>query len=181
MMSDVKKVGLVKKIDYRPLVAGKPVLVIVDMQPRFQASHDPAVLAGVAEAIRGAKARQEPIVVLEFAIKGMIPPVYSPTHKSLTDILEDPADPAFWSLKFKFTVGGAREVLIACKDFGFADTHFRVCGVNTSQCVYETALGLANKRPGCRVEVLSAAVNDKDDNGDPWLPYENVRSLIQVV
>lgn len=167
-----------KKIDYRLLIAGKPVLVVVDMQPRFRASCDPRTLQNVASQIRGAIARQEPIVVLEVAVPDTSP-IFSRTHKELLDILDDVDNPAFWALKIKTTVSGGNEVLKACHAYGFDQRHFRLCGVNTSACVYETAKALALSRPGSKVEVIASAVNDKVPNGLSC--YSLISHLVSVV
>ena len=167
-----------KKIDYRPLIAGKPVLVVVDMQPRFRASCDPRTLQNVASQIRGAIARHEPIVVLELAVPGTAPD-FSRTHKELLDILDDVDNPAFWVLKIKTTVAGGNEVLKACHTYGFDQRHFRICGVNTSACVYETAKALAISRPDSKVEVIASAVNDIDP--DAWQCYSLMSHLVSVV
>lgn len=166
------------KVDYRPLVAGKPVLVVVDMQSRFSAANDKTTIEAVAAEIRGAIARQEPIVVLELAIPSMSPS-FCRTHQCLLDILESRENPAFWVLKLKSTVDGAREVLTACNTFGFSQEHFRLCGVNTALCVYETAMGLARRRPGAKVEVLRRAVNCSTEH--PWLNYPLVSAMVSVV
>lgn len=167
-----------KKIDYRPLIAGKPVLVVVDMQPRYRASCDPRTLQNVAAQIRGAIARNEPIVVLELAVPGTAPD-FSRTHRELLDILEAVENPAFWVLKIKTTVSGGNEVLTACRTYGFDQRHFRICGVNTSACVYETAKAIALSRPGSKVEVIASAVNDIDPNA--WKYYGQIKHLVGVV
>ncbi len=166
------------KIDYRPLVAGKPVLVVVDMQSRFAAANCPTTIAAVEAEIKAARARQEPIVVLELAIPSLHPEFHR-THKRLLEVLDEPDNQAFWVLKLKSTVDGSKEVLTACRSFGFSTEHFRIVGVNTSMCVYETAVGIARRCPGRRVEVLAHAVNDS--SSEPWLNYELVAHMVQVV
>ncbi len=167
-----------KKIDYRPLIAGKPVLVVVDMQPRFQAACDANTLKNVEEQIRGAIARNEPIVVLELMVPDAAPNI-SRTHKQLLDILDDVDNPAFWVLKIKSTTSGGNEVLTACRSYGFDQHHFRLCGVNTTACVYETAKALAVSRPGSKVEVIASAVNDIKP--DALRCYALIKHLVGVV
>lgn len=177
MIDPAKTSPKLSRADVVRLTAGKPTLVVVDMQPRFyRASRDPVTLEAVKQEILGAKARQEPIVVLEFFLPGFTPNIERTTHEELIAALEDERNPAMWSLKFKTTVGGSNKVLAACREFGFGDTHFRICGVNTSACVFHTALGLLNSRPNARIEVIAAAVNDTLAD-DPWLNYEMVPAL----
>ena len=162
------------------LTAGKPVLVVVDMQPQyFKASRDQATLAAVKAEILGAKERGEPIVVLEFILPGLTPTVERSTAAELVEVLEDENTPAIWVLKFKTTVDGSKQVLTACRTFGFNDGHFRLCGVNLSACVFQTALGMLNHRPLSRVEVLAGAVNDSLCE-DPWMNFDMVLAITVV-
>lgn len=163
------------------LTSGQPVLVVVDMQPRFyRASRNPATIEAVKQEIIGAKARGEPIIVLEFFLPGITPTIERTTDEDIVAVLEDASNPALWVLKFKTTVSGANKVLSACREFGFGDGHFRLCGVNTSACVFHTARDLVNSRPLARVEVIAGAVNDTLADHDPWLSYQMVPA-IQVV
>jgi hypothetical protein len=82
-------------------------------------------------------------------------------------------------LKIKTTVAGGNEVLKACHTYGFDQRHFRICGVNTSACVYETAKALAISRPDSKVEVIASAVNDIDP--DAWQCYSLISHLVSVV
>lgn len=153
------------------------VLVVIDMQPCFSAACDPRVISAVAEEIIAAKARRESIVVLEL-VSPAIPPQMSPrTHQRLLNILEDEQDPARWVLKFKATEDGSAEVVEACRlfrqIFGMP-FRFRLCGVNTRGCVFETAVGLLTRQPGCTVEVIARAVNDTHPN--PWQRYRAMGS-----
>jgi nicotinamidase-related amidase len=178
------------KIDHRPQVPVKPVLVVVDMQPLFPAANCPTTIAAVEAEIKAARDRQEPIVVLEMAVPSLHHQ-FHPTHKCLLDVLDEPGEKALWVRTLKFTMDGSNEVLTAYSGFGFTEVpapfrridfskeHFRVVGVNTSESVYKTAVGIARSRPGARVEVLAHAVNDSSI--DPWDKYEMIASMVQVV
>src|SRR2546428_523598 len=97
---------------------GEYTLVVVDMQPGFSSSLDPATLAAVEREILAAMRLRNPIVLLEYRS-------YDETNKVLTAHLTGRYD--LFATKTKGTDDGSKEVLQACKEKGFTTQLFRVC------------------------------------------------------
>ncbi len=131
-------------------------LVVVDMQPDFEASNNPATIANVKREIIEAKAKQMPILFLEV-------PYFSPlderglrhTHQELTQLVKFYPNTTRYPIE-KLRSDGSYQVLWACEQNHYTNSHFRICGVNTNICVYETAVGLSQNGV---VEVIKNACN----------------------
>ncbi len=125
-----------------------PVLVVVDMQLEFKASRDPETLDEVAAEIKGAIARGEAIIFLEYKDSK------SGTYQSLLALVQGYQ---FWTTAEKKNDGGAKEVFDACMDNGYWPENFRICGVNADGCIFATVVGLRDKLPNSRIEVVRHA------------------------
>lgn len=115
------------------------ILVVVDMQPLFRASLRPHLLSAVEGEVAQAVALGLPVVVLE-----CYPQVNGATHQEILAPLA-----GYDTLKHivlqKQSSSGGRQVFEACRLFGW-DSQFetvRFCGVNTTDCVFETASDLS--------------------------------------
>jgi len=129
-------------------------LVIVDMQPVFPASKIESVKEGVLREVRLAKRRGDAVVVVEFA-------GYNNTHNSIMqEIYKCKLDLAIVK---KCQNDGSAEVIQACRKHYFSCKRFRVCGVNRTACVQDTAEGLAEDEPHSKVEVVWDATADSYD------------------
>lgn len=124
-------------------------LVIVDMQRDFPASRDKRVIAGVVNQIKLAKKYGWPIVILEYNNTSF------ETHPVILSRLDDYRNR--YIIMFKYRDGGGKQVLNACMRNGFPDKFFRVCGVNTSFCVYSTVEDLVKDNK--KVEIVTKACN----------------------
>lgn len=130
-------------------------LVVVHMQGHLSAARYPPTVAGVQRMIRQAINDSAAIIFTWF-------PYYSPSD-------EAPCPPPLSELTElingyergvcieHFGSDGSWSVLHECARRHWPPDVFRVCGVNTEACVYETACGLA--RSGATVEVWLKACN----------------------
>lgn len=133
------------------------ILVVVDMQPLFRASKCPALLSAVESEVAQAVAQGLPVLVLE-----CYPQVNGATHQSLLAPLA-----GYDTLKHivlqKQSSSGGRQVFEACRLFGW-DSQFqtvRFCGVNTTDCVFETASDLSLYLREMHLTFVSGACADE--------------------
>lgn len=122
-------------------------LVIIDMQPDF-IKYQPDIdklIAAVIEEIKIARSNNNPIIVLEYHGNGK-------TDARLRKHLDD-YQRTFY-LK-KFGDSGASELLRFFEGKSWGVISLRVCGVNTTACVFKTVLDLHNAKMW--VEVVSWA------------------------
>lgn len=122
------------------------VLVVVDMQPRFDASNDERVLQRNERAILEALEADVPIVVLEYKW-------YGKTHKRLMDLIKK----GRYVVKKKDSDDGSFEVNQAICRLKIEPKVLFITGVNANACVESTFQGLAET--GFVVKVLSGACN----------------------
>ena len=123
-----------------------PILVLVDMQPIYNASH--RVLDQVEQELSLALSEQWHIVALMWQGKG---PIYGRLLKMMQ------RSSTRFVLRRKNNKDGSPEVLHALQSKGWQAERFRIVGVNTHQCVQATTIGLADKLPQIPVEVLTNA------------------------
>jgi len=128
------------------------ILVVIDMQPGFRASLNEATIDCVAGEIRAARAANLPIVILEYA-------KYPATHERLLQLVEGYENVA---IETKREDDGSEELLEACIGNEYFQNVYRVCGVNTLQCVQSTVLGVADRLEDSRIEVVKSACNDEE-------------------
>lgn len=153
-------------------------LVIIDMQPEAPAARDEQVMAAVHAEIDIAKENQWPICIvqvpcLDFYIRKI---ALKPTHESIMQKLKDYPH---YTVVDKDTTDGGYVLIAACKDKGYNTSHFRVCGVLTEACVFETVRTLSH-RFNATVEVVKAACNSQDGCDKHWLLYAPLTSVILV-
>jgi len=130
-------------------------LCIIDMQSNFEASLNKNVLAGVLHEIQLAKRRHDPIIVVEYDRAGCVE-----TQQCVLDaVLKSGCE---FDICFKYDDDGSHQVKAACRKNRFSQKKFRVCGVNRSFCVFDTACGLVNNsRKHSIVEVAWNATGDR--------------------
>lgn len=127
-------------------------LVIVDMQPGFDASNHKPTIEACKRQILTAMQNGCPIVVLEMGCENN-----GQTHESLRQLLT--GYDRFVRVS-KEQSDGSRELLAACRNRWFPMHRFLVCGVNIHACVESTVRGLSNSMPAARIEVVKEACND---------------------
>lgn len=141
-------------------------LVIVDMQPQFLASTKKDTLAAVEREIRFAMEKKAAIIILEYRNWG-------PTNPTITDLTDSYQRCA---VSEKALDDGSREILNTCKEQGFSNRRFRVCGVNTHACVEATVSGLAKAASRSRIEVVKETCNDSE--GNDWRDFPKRRNIV---
>jgi len=110
-----------------------PCLVVIDMQPRFRASNNPATLEAVIGLMHAAAEAGYPCIILE--AEG-----YGDSHKSILQAAARSKN-SIRTIKLRNS-DGTFEVLHSCIQLGTSPAHFVLCGVNSDACVEDLALGL---------------------------------------
>jgi nicotinamidase-related amidase len=119
-------------------------LVVVDMQPGFEAANGERVGKNCLREIKEAVRVGAHIVFLEFVGHG----------ETLPELTAPVSDYPFSHAKTKFVDDGSPEVQQAIKERGFMIGRFRVIGINTDWCVRSTVEGLRKRFPNSFVEVV---------------------------
>ena len=153
----------------------KYTLVVVDMQPDFSASNDPNTRTAVEWEVRKAIKRGLPVVVLEIPYFSPIDEDgLEPTHRSIMNLLSGYKR---YQVVQKRWSDGSSHVISSCEDHMYGQQRFRVCGVNTDECVLQTVLGLARRLPMSKIKVVKNACNAAVDRDcwDKFLVAPNVK------
>lgn len=144
-------------------------LVVVDMQSKYPAANDPAVIGAVEQEILDAIRLKMPIIFLEYLSwrRGVTLRDMPPTHERLTDHVK------FYphvELGEKWRDDGSDKVLNICNERRFVQTRFRIVGVNTDVCVRATVEGLNEAMPKSIIEVIVSACNTDQatDSKEAW-------------
>lgn len=103
----------------------KTVLVVIDMQPRFEAAECNKTASAIIALINEAKLAGSLIVILEYESHGSTRP----------DIMEAVESYHNYKVTTKNTDGGGKEV----QEFVNGQTRAALCGVNYGACVFHTA------------------------------------------
>jgi nicotinamidase-related amidase len=149
------------------------VLVVVDMQPGYGKSMTPGVIDAVELLVRKARQADSLVVFLEFCDEPTLPRLIRQVRAYDQFVVEQ-----------KNRCDGSDEVLDACAR-GLYDTNaFVVCGVDTDDCVLQTAHNLAYQLPGSQVDVVREACGQEEGNNwdkFPRAPNLDVVSIGEVV
>ena len=152
------------------IMRAKELLIVVDMQPKFEVSCDVEVLEAVASQIRAAKRRGWPICFLEFDGN------FGSTHKVLRELASDYSKHDY---VYKSEADGSLQIADWLKgNPQFWAGIFRVCGVNLHCCVKHTANGLAHKFPENIVKVLRKACRDTEHTTGNWHKFTSFANLV---
>jgi len=129
-------------------------LVIVDMQPEFEAVNEDWLIEAVCEEIALAKRRNLAIIVLEYD-------GFGETHQ---DIMDTIGDYPKCFVETKFDDDGSEEVANICTQHDLPEK-FVVCGVNYSACVQRTITGMVYEQHyyAGDIAVLYHACNDPEN------------------
>jgi len=122
-------------------------LVVIDMQPEFEAANDPKCIVGVAKQIWMAQQQKWPIVLVEYSGCGE-------THDVFADMLKGYSSKARIS---KTDDDGSLEVVRCLRRRKFPHHRLRICGVNADCCVYETVEGLLYRLEKSHIELAKEA------------------------
>jgi nicotinamidase-related amidase len=124
-------------------------LVVVDMQPNFNAAMGKRVRANVLREIKQAIEDHAGIIFLEYWASGH-------THDELLKAVES-INYKHYNVLTKHTDDGSKEVWMQINEPGYSKSHIKVCGVNTDCCVYSTVCGLTGRLPRTMIEVIEDA------------------------
>lgn len=124
-------------------------LVIIDMQDNFLASRKESVQKDIAKQIKKAMKDRAGIIFVEYLGCGK-------TYSQLVDLSED-YDRSF--TVYKDRDDGSKEVLNCLVDKKLPKSRLRVCGVNTQFCVRSTAVGLRDKLPKSKLQIIAKSCN----------------------
>lgn len=146
-------------------------LVVVDMQPQFEAAKSRRCVENVLAEIAAAKAANAAIIVLEYVNFG-------PTNSRIVKAVRS-YDRGYF--KVKCWDDGSDEVLSMCSICQLSRS-FRVVGVNYGACVKATAIGLRSH--GYHVEVVKKACRqpkhwDNIEDGGSLYTRRNVTRMLQ--
>lgn len=130
-------------------------LCIIDMQATFEASMEPSIKTPILREIELAKKNNQNIIIVEYT---SICYNYKPTFDWITSAIGTYKKS---QLVLKCNDSGSHEVNAALKAKLIKTRNIRVVGVNTEQCVCDTAVGLA--KLGYNVHcVQDACASDSD-------------------
>lgn len=146
------------------------VLIVVDMQVGFSASHGQVVRANVRREMLAAMAAGLPIILLECVTSHN-----GKTHEEFTDLLKGYDTLKHILLEKDGTglgagSGGGKEVHDACQLLDFPTNHFRLVGVNSDICVMFTAIELDRLFRGARIAVIKDACASISPN--EWMVFD---------
>ncbi len=113
-------------------------LIVVDMQPIFEASRYPDVVVGVTKQIMIAMKNNWSIIFLEYKGSGQ-------THSGLLNLTKGYDRKA--RIRKTHDDGSEDIVRTLKRRRDFPVENLVVCGVNTDACVWDTVHGLLNKLP----------------------------------
>lgn len=130
------------------------VLLIIDMQPKFASSNEPALLSFIEHLILQAIEEEAVVICLEYGYG-------SRTNTQLTRHLKGYAR-YFW--REKNADDGASEVSTLCAKKVLSPIAFKVVGVNTHACVSRTTESLAKAFPSSQITVMKNGCNCKEGN-----------------
>ncbi len=148
------------------------VLVVIDMQPGFEATRHNGVLDAVVAEVEQARSQGRPVIIVEYGGYGL-------TYDSIMRVLTDPLPYEHFVVLRKTRWSGADIALDYCLKQGWDTSKYRVCGVNTFECVAETAEEFTVLSPDSLVEVVKEACNDKVIGWKMFPKHPNIRLASQ--
>ncbi len=128
------------------------ILVIIDMQPYFECEKQ--ILETCKKEIKKAIDNKNHIIFLEYVDCGV-------TDNELM-LLVIKKGYSNYSIVSKNKNDGSTAIAEQVKSEHVNLSSFRVCGVYTDQCVFDTVRGLLRVFPGCNVEVMKDAVRTRE-------------------
>lgn len=133
-------------------------LLVIDMQYEFRAARKKQVLHEARRVIHEALKDRASVVLVEFSGCGR-------TSPTLTRALDNPYCNVPWHVLKKYEQDGSDQVVGYLKGLKLPRKRIRVVGVNTDQCVLSTVVGLSEKMPRSKIEVIPEACNSDSRKG----------------
>lgn len=122
-------------------------LVVIDVQPEFDAALNPNLRMACQKKLRVAKRKRADILFVEYEGAGN-------TYADLVEVVKDYSR-AFWVEKYYDD--GSQEVINAINHHSLRYKTLKVCGVNTDACVRDTVRGLSQKLSASKIKILANA------------------------
>jgi nicotinamidase-related amidase len=147
-------------------------LVIVDMQPAFNAANRDRVVSNCFREILLAIKNDFPILFLEFD-------GYYNTHQKLMGAVKS-SGYANYYVRLKNEDDGSDQIRRVVFDHALPK-NFRVCGVNTDCCVASTVKGLAARYPDSIIEVIADACGSDWYHERGLAEIKKLQGLVKVI
>ena len=147
-----------KTMIYKKAVkAIKPILLIIDMQPRYDASSNPELLNSIEYQIKIAKKCKYKIIVVELHhyFKGKLHRLYTTRPRLLKKV----KNYSQYQLVNKTGADGSSEILVACEKRRWKPKKFIVTGIHSRFCVAATVRGLL-ETCNAKIEIIENACRD---------------------
>lgn len=145
----------------------RTILVIIDAQPIFEAAQDQRLLKTISQEISKAIEKRQKIFFVEYSLIPKRDYRYAwygkkqykiPTEKQLTDICQK-VSYSYLTIT-KDSQDGSKNIIDKLTDIK-KPMKIKICGVNTSLCVFDTVKGLAaGLDPSTKIVVLQDACGD---------------------
>lgn len=145
-----------------------PVLVVVDMQPRFEASNCEQTINACATLIKRFRRKNWPIIILEYIGNGQ-------SHQCLLDLIKGYRLGVVSEKNFD---DGSSVIYDVCDTKQFDTDEFHVCGVNLGACVRSTISGMKNLFPKSGIHLYKNACNQP--NTGFWASYTVEDELYKI-
>ena len=139
-------------------------LIVVDMQPSFEAANEPNIIVGVTREILEAKRRNWGIVFLEYKPTEEM----GRTHEGFSSLIKGYRHKARVT---KDDDDGSLEVVKALRRRGFGQRTLRICGVNADGCVFYTVNGLLSRLDQVRIQVVKDACGSEWEKDFDWRTF----------
>ena len=128
------------------------LLCIIDMQPYFTAAKDTALVNRIIDEMRIFKKQKRYIFIVE----------YDECGRTDVRILNELDGYTKYRIIKKTNDDGSTEILECLKLVSSSGLDsMKICGVNTWACVFDTVIGLAEKRPDMSIVVLDNLCSDE--------------------
>ena len=144
------------------------ILCIVDMMPYFPTSWVRSLKTEIIKQIKELNVEKDYVMVVEYNNCGK-------THYDILNAVRHSG--CFYSIITKQYNGGGKEILNECKKVGLHDRHFRLCGVNKSACILETAIDLRRNCKKATIEVSWNGSGDINEDAFIYHLYEDENHL----
>lgn len=152
----------------------KNFLVIVDMQPVFDAAQNTELISRIRGQIKQAKRRGDVILVVEYASTSNYWSAYDKYARMRTDmrLMREIGDYSQVYHIMKSSDNGGWSIYRALKRLTregylsdwWTTAKYRVCGVNATACVLATVDGLSKRMPRAKIEVINSCCRNEGMN-----------------
>lgn len=159
-----------------PVVFKHNVLVVVDMQPCFEATRNSWMINSVSERLREARNRADHIIFLEYTdLEKGDRRTWEPTHPELLQIVQKPYY-CYWDILIKDEDDGSSWIKAHLDRIKVKPISFNVCGVNLDYCVFDTVRGLANLYKTTPINVLKGSINGEGHQPKNWSKFNTIKT-----